>query len=256
MALIGAGGIARTIASYARSSPTFELVAVLSRAPDRDAVHWPSDLLVQTRASMLDREPQLVVECASHSAVHEHIVPVLQQGIDVVVASVGAFADPALFDSASSVQSDAQLIIPAGALPGIDGLAAAARDSLAEVRLISTKPPSGWSGTPGTEVSGAAAQSRVLFHGNAREAARLYPRNANVAATVALAGIGFERTEIRLVADPAATANSHRIEARGGFGRFTLDIEGSMSEINPRTSRLTAYSIVRAIETRTAAVVL
>lgn len=256
VALIGAGNIARIIASYARSSPSFEIAAVLTRAPDRDAAHWPHDLLVQTRDAMLDRKPQLVVECASHSAVYEHVVPVLQAGIDIVVASSGAFADPALLARASSVQSCAQLIIPAGALPGIDGLAAAARDSLAEVRLISTKPPPGWSGTPGAEVAMAATQRCVLFRGDAREAARLYPRNANVAATIALAGIGFERTEVTLVAEPAATGNSHRVEARGRFGRFTVDIEGSTSEANPRTSRLTAYSIIRAIETRLAVMVL
>lgn len=253
VALIGAGGIAHTISAYAGSACDFEIVAILSRNVDRDAAQWPRDLLVASGSAMLARKPQLVVECASHAAVAEHVAAVMEAGVDVIIASSGSLADPAILERALSVRSGAQLIVPAGALPGIDGLAAAARDSLAQVQLTSTKPPLSWVGTPAAEFVNPATLSQpyVLFQGTARDAARLYPRNANVAATVALAGIGFERTLVQLVADPAATKNSHRLDVRGDFGRFTMDIEGEASAANPRTSRLTACSILRAIESRT-----
>lgn len=256
VALIGAGSIARTIATYQQSTRSFELVAVLSRALERDAVHWPAELLVGTRADLVDRDPRLVVECAGHAAVHEHVVPILEAGVDVIIASSGALADEALLARAQCARRRAQLIVPAGALPGIDGLAAAARDSLARVRLTSTKPPLGWCGTPGETTARTAVGACVLFSGNAREAARLYPRNANVAASVALAGIGFERTEVELRVDPAARCNTHRLEARGAFGSFSVEIDAAASDANARTSRLTAYSIIRAIESRAAPVVL
>ena len=256
VALIGAGAIARTIADYAAVHRTFEVVAVLSRAIARDASRWPASLLVANRLAMLERKPNLVVECASHSAVREHVPAILEQGIDAIVASSGALADPLLSERIELATAGAQLIVPPGALGGVDALAAAARDSLGHVRLISTKPPAGWVGTPGEEAAAQATISCVLFHGTAREAARLYPRNANVAATVALAGMGFDRTEVQLIADPAARGNTHRLEVRGAFGRFSAEIDGAASAANPRTSRLTAYSIVRAIEQRTTGMVI
>lgn len=258
VALIGAGGIAAAIASYAKAQGTFAVVAVLSRSIEKDLTRWPRDLLVAERRTLIERRPDLVVECAGYAAVDEHVADVLQAGIDVVLASTGSLADPELLTRLLASTNAARLIVPAGALLGIDGLSAAARDSLASVRLTSIKPPHAWSGTPAADIIDLTglAELCTFFSGTARYAAKLFPKNANVAATVALAGIGFDRTTVQLIADPRAIGNTHRIDAAGAFGRFSVEIEGNTLATNPRTSRLTALSIVRAIELEASPVVL
>jgi aspartate dehydrogenase len=99
-------------------------------------------------------------------------------------------------------------------------------------------------------------QESVVFEGNARDAALQFPKNANVAATIALAGIGFEKTEVRIIADPALTQNVHVLEATGNFGTFTMTIAGRPLPSNPKSSSLTAMSLLRCIENRQSAIVL
>ena len=96
----------------------------------------------------------------------------------------------------------------------------------------------------------------MIFRGNARDAALTFPKNANIAATTALAGIGFEKTEIELVADPAVTQNVHRIAAEGVFGSMNVEINANPSPDNPKTSHMAALSIMRVLENRVSAIVL
>jgi aspartate dehydrogenase len=149
-------------------------------------------------------------------------------------------------------------MLPAGAIAGLDGLAALRRGGLSSVRYIATKPPQAWRGTPAEEVIDldSLRTSTVVFQGSAAEAARLYPRNANLAATVALAGIGFEETVVELVADPTTDENAGRIEAEGALGRLQLELRGAPMSDNPKTSAITAYSILEAIEDRTRTLVV
>ena len=190
----------------------------------------------------------LVVEVAGHQALRDYGVAALGQGSDLIIASVGALADRDLYESLRAAAGSARIYLPAGAVPGIDALSAA-RDGLKKVRYISRKPPA----SLGVE---AMDEPRVIFEGNAREAALRFPQNANVAATIALAGIGFEQTLVQIIADPTVTRNVHQVQASGDFGDLSIEISGRPLPGNPKSSSLTAMSVLRCITNRSSAIVI
>jgi len=198
--------------------------------------------------------PDFVLECASHEAVSQYGPYFLERGIDFGVVSIGAFSDPDVFDKlqASSRLGDAQLCILPGAIGGMDALSAARGQGLKHVTYISRKPPLSWTGTAAEKMMDldAIEVETVIYNGSAREAARLYPKNANVAATVALAGVGFDDTIVTLIADPSAKGNTHQIEAKGEFGEMSIRIVGKPLPDNPKSSALTALSAIRAVKNR------
>ncbi len=208
----------------------------------------------------LPRLPDLALECAGHEAVTTFVADLLRKGVDTIIASVGALAEPGLPErlEAAATEGDAQLVLVPGAIAGIDALSAARVRSLDAVTYTGRKPPQGWLGTPAESKVDLRAlrEATVIFEGNAREAARLYPKNANVAAMVALAGIGMERTRVALIADPAVTRNMHKVRATGEFGELELEVANNPLPANPKTSALAAYSIVRAINNRVASMVI
>src|SRR5690606_34285487 len=153
----------------------------------------------------------LVVECAGHRAIEDHVLPALAAGYPCVVTSVGALAVPGTPErlEAAARAGGSRLELLAGAMGAIDALAAARLGGLDEVVYTGSKPPEAWKDTPAQQVCDldGLADAAVIFDGNARDAARAYPRNANVAATLALAGLGLEKTRVRLIADPRASGN-------------------------------------------------
>lgn len=198
--------------------------------------------------------PPLCAECAGHGAVREYGEEALRRGIDLLVISIGVLGDRDLYERLKTAAADggAKLLLPAGAVAGADALAAARVGGLDLVRYTSRKPPGAWKGTPAEKKFDldALSEETVLFEGAADEAARLYPQNANVAATIALAGAGFDATRVRLVADPNANGNIHQVHAKGMFGAFDIEVRGKPLPDNPKTSTLAAHSVLAAIRNR------
>ena len=201
---------------------------------------------------------ELAVECGGHAAVSQHGAICLEAGHDLLVASVGALADQALYDRlvAAARRSGSKLLIPAGAVAGMDGLAAARLAGIDRVRYTSRKPPLAWKGTHAEKLCNldAVVDATEFLRTDARQAATLFPQNANVAATIALAGIGFERTEVSLNADPGAKGNTHLMEVEGACGSMRIELRNKPFRDNPKTSMLAGLSLLRVIRNRAEAV--
>lgn len=216
----------------------------LDAARSRAAGRFP---IVATLEELLRLQAAVVAECAGHGAMREYGAAILRGGVDLLCSSVGVLADAAFAAELSRAGKGARLLIPSGAVAGIDGLLAARTAGLRSVTYTTVKPPPAWMGTPAEERVRSAGRKRItFFEGTAREAALRYPKNVNVGATVALAGLGLDRTQVKMVSDPDASGPLGLIEAAGDFGTFRFDILAYASPHNPKTSLLTAHSIIVA----------
>lgn len=192
----------------------------------------------------------IVVECVPAAAFMEVAEPALRAGRILFVISVGALiAHIDLKDVAR--QAGGRIIVPTGALLGLDAVRAAAEGAIHSVRMITRKPPNGLAGAPylvenQIVVEGLSAPKKV-FEGTAREAVRGFPANVNVAAALSLAGIGPDRTTIEIWADPALDRNTHTINVEADSASFTLSIANVPSVENPKTGKITALSIIAAL---------
>jgi len=262
IAFVGWGAIARRVAGVLQARNDNIVLAGIGtrRAPQHDrelpdGVPWlaaPGDLR--------DIAPDLVVEAAGRTAVEPWGLESLRWARAFVASSTSAFSDdvvlPRLVKVAESCGS--QILIPSGALGGLDALAAAGRLPLESVIHRIIKPPQAWKGTPAEDLVDleTLTQAHVFFRGSARDAARRFPANANVAVISALAGLGLDRTEVALVADPTVAQNCQHLIARGEFGALNAMIENRPFAENPKSSELAALSLVRLIEGRSRAISL
>jgi aspartate dehydrogenase len=263
LALIGCGAIGASMLELLKDDAGLAVAAIIVPEEGMAAAREVAARLAPL-AAVVSNVPlggiDLVVEAAGHAAIEQHVLPALRRGTPCVVASVGALSAPGLAEAveraAATGKTQVQLI--AGAIGAIDALAAARVGGLESVRYTGRKPPRAWKGTPAEQSLDldALATETVIFEGSAREAASLYPKNANVAATVSLAGLGLDRTFVRLLADPAVSENVHLVEAEGTFGSFELTMRNKALAANPKTSALTVYSAVRALRNRVAAVAI
>ena len=251
--VLGFGAIGEVLVEAIAKDADPELAAVLvrprqvadarTRLPDTVAV-------VEGLSDLLALRPTLVVECAGQGAVREHGEAILSAGVDLMLVSTGALAEDAVLDrlTGAASRAGARILVPAGAIAGLDGLGALKAAGLLSVTYTSAKPPLAWRGTPAEALLdlGSLRERTIFFEGSAREAALAYPKNANLAATVALAGLRLDRTRVRLVADPSASGNTGTIEASSEIGDMALVMAGRASA-NPKTSASTAYSLLHAI---------
>jgi aspartate dehydrogenase len=197
------------------------------------------------------KHADVIVECAPAAVLRELAEPALTNGRILMVLSCGALLDN--FDLVDLARHNGgRILVPTGALLGLDAVIAAAEGGIASVNMITRKPPQGLLGAPylvahDMDITGLAAPRRV-FSGTAREAARGFPANVNVAAALALAGIGPDRTTVEIWADPNVTRNIHRIEVEADAARLSMQIENVPSDDNPRTGRLTALSVIAALK--------
>lgn len=260
--LVGFGAIGSAVARLlTERGGAGRLAAIALRDATRPRTGLPAGVpVIADPAALSGIDASLVVEMAGRDSVAAWGRAALASGMRFAVSSTSAFADAALLDELSSLARShgGQLIIPPGALGGIDALSAAARMGLETVEHRIVKPPHAWIGTEAETLCDLAnlRAPRAFFQGSARAAAARFPQNANVALITALAGLGPDRTRLTLVADPGSAANRHEIVAAGAFGRMTLHFENAPLPENPKSSAMTALSLVRLIENTNAALVI
>lgn len=255
---IGWGAIARRAAALLQERAAHvDIVAVAVRDAARPRDDLPAGArLISDPSEFAATGARLAIEAAGRASVLPWGRAVLAAGADFAVSSTSAFTDDAILEDlvTRADQRGAHLLIPPGALGGLDALAAASRLSLGQVEHRIIKPPRAWIGTKAETLCDLMALTAptVFFEASARQAADAFPQNANAAVITSLAGIGLDRTRIALVADPGAQLNTHEIRAEGDFGRLEMRIENRPLATNPKSSEMTALNVVRMIENRIA----
>jgi aspartate dehydrogenase len=191
----------------------------------------------------------VVVEGLPPALFREIAIPVIERGRILMPLSVAQLLEHGdLVDRAE--RTGARIVVPTGALLGLDAVRAAAEGTVHSVTMVTRKPPAGLDGAPylrerGISLAGLR-EPRKVFEGSARDGARGFPANVNVAAALSLAGIGPDRTQLEIWADPGVTRNTHTIKVDADTVRFTMTIENVPSE-NPRTGRNVAPSTIAAL---------
>ncbi len=254
--LIGYGAVGQDVSRLVveRAATDIVLVGALIRHPTSSR---PPDhpKIVTTLSALLAEQPHVIVEAAGHEGLREHGPGLLRAGTDLLLISVGALADPdLLYDIEDAArQSGAQIRVASGAIGGLDALAAAALGTLTSVTHTMRKPPKT---LLTSEESAQLTDVREIFRGSARRAVKQFPEFLNVAAAVALAGRGFDLTEVRVLADPAVEHSLHEVRAEGEFGSFQFMIENKAISSQGRGARLVAMSIVHTLLMRRTSLVI
>jgi aspartate dehydrogenase len=258
LGLIGLGAIGREVAKAIDGGvlPGVALEAILVQRPRPDA-----DPVVMTDPDrFFGRRFDAVVEGAGHQAVREFGAHVLRNGADLIVTSVGALADDDLRESLTEAarRSGKRLIVPSAGIGALDILAGAAIGGLDEVTIVVRKQPAAWLGTEAEKRMDLMKLTApaILYDGPVRDGALNYPQNVNIAAATALAGIGFDRTRLQIIADPGISTHVVEVHAKGTFGRFDFVEDVIPTEENPKTGKLVAMAIVKAVRQLTQPVVI
>ena len=251
LAVIGHGAIARDVMAEISARFKGYSLAVLHRSEQSDRV-LDGIKHVATLDEVLAWKPDLVIEAAGHDAVLAYVPLCLARGVPVLLSSVGALHDDALFEHliAQAVRGQTRLVLPSGAIGGLDYVRASQWTEQTVITYESRKPLKAWQDelqSRGYDLAGID-QPVLLFEGSAREAARLYPSNLNVAATLALAGIGMDNTQVRVMADPFISGNQHHIHVQSDHGTMSVQFANEPSRLNPKSSRIVAKSIVAAVK--------
>lgn len=252
--IAGLGTIGRTLARAldAGALPGLTLGAVSVR-DSMKASQWMQQTLSRpvdcVDFEALAERCDWVVECAPANQLRAIAEPALRKGRRLVVMSSGTLLDaPDLIDVAR--EAGGQIIVPTGGLLGLDAVTAACEGAIHSVTLVTRKPIAGLLGAPllveqGIDITGLQ-EPLCVFRGNAQEARRGFPANVNVAVALSLAGIGVERTQVEVWADPTVTRNTHRIQVEADSASFSMTIENFPSE-NPKTSRIAALSLMACL---------
>ena len=258
---VGVGGLGaiglKVAAALDQGIDGLELAAVSARDHDKAArklegFHHPVPVVA---LGALAERAEVVVECAPAGVFAEVAEPAVEAGRTLVTVSCGALLErPDLIERAR--RTGARIMIPSGALLGLDAVRAAAEGAIRSVRMVTRKPPKSLAGAPyldekGIDLEGLSEPLKV-FEGTAREGARGFPANVNVAAALSLAGIGPDETRLEIWADPGVSRNTHRIAVEAEAARFEMSIENVPSQENPRTGKLTPLSVIAVLRGLTA----
>ena len=255
--LLGGGVIGRLFLEHVRADPSMEaeVVAIAGRSPASRGAALAQEFgvpFVIGSAALAASKPDLVIEAASHEAVREYAERLLDQRIAVMLLSGGALADDSLRERLEHAAraNRAMLYVPSGGIGGLDAVKAACAGGVDEVGIVINKPPEAWKGIPyvdrlGIDLDRLDAPT-ILFEGSAREGVPHFPANVNIAAALSLAGVGFDRTRLKVVADPALTSNNHVIRVRGRTGNLDLRFENTHSPVSAKTTLLACFSTLVA----------
>jgi len=253
VAIAGLGAIGSYIASKIESIPGLSLVAVADR--DTDEAHTKLSALGLTTVEVLPldyltQSADIIIEALPAGCAKALYEQAITQGKTLVALSTGVLLRNAeLIHEAQ--RTGARIVVPSGAVGGLDALKAAREGALRSVKMITTKPPKSLAGAPYLMEAGidlqALSKPTLIFEGNAIQAASAFPANVNVVAAVSMAGLGGERTEIEVWADPDAEQNSHRVQVRSDSTDFVIEMKNYPSPSNPRTSMLASLSVIAAL---------
>lgn len=256
LAFIGWGAINSRVGELLREreSPV-DIVAVATGKSSGARAAWPdSAALLSSPDDLIALKPDLVIEAAGRAAISQWGPAALVAAPTVIFASTSAFSDDGILTSLSDLAEryGSKIELPSGAIGGMDALTSAAILGLDDVVHQIVKPPDAWRGTAAEQLIDLdrLTERTVFFSGSARQASTTYSQNANATVVTSLAGIGLDRTRVEMIADPSISTNGHRIVARGAFGQMEIILENKPLATNPKSSELTALSLVRLIEHR------
>lgn len=256
LGFIGFGAISRSLVAAWQQAPVqgYALVSVLVRPHQLSEAQACLGSEVRVTADLeafIASGLDLAVELAGQPAVEALGARLLRKGISLMTLSAGALAQQKVMDEllVAAAQGGAKVMVPVGAIAGLDGLLAMRRAGLQRVVYASTKPPRAWKATLAERLVDLdnLEQRTVFFQGTAREAASLFPKNANLAAVVALAGVGLDQTQVVLAADPGLQQNMATVEAQGLHSTLKVVVAGNSQPSNPKSSLITGMSVIAAL---------
>jgi aspartate dehydrogenase len=259
--LIGCGSIGKVIAEAIDQGTAgeIELVAVYDRVRERSeklvASLAKKPVITRDADELLGREDiQIVVEAASQQAVRQYAAKALAEDKDLMILSTGALLEEDLFRQISRLAKSkaGKVYVPSGAIVGLDNIKSAAIGHIDDVTLTTRKPPPSFEGAPLVQRRkidlSSLKEPLVLYEGPARDAVKLFPQNVNVSASLSLAGIGADRTKVRIITDPGAKEISHEIHVKGRFGELKTQTTNKPFPTNPKTSYIAALSAIATLK--------
>jgi len=241
--IIGCGAIGTDVALYADKMKEITAIYLydITRTASKNLHKKLKKANIKPVKEFL-KDVDFVFEAASQDAVIEYAAEILTAGKDMIVMSAGCLFNNKFRTKIENIarENHCKIYVPSGAICGVDGILSASVDTIDEVTLVTTKPP--------TSLGKKLQKRTIVFEGNARRAVKKFPSNINVAASLSLAGIGFDQTKVRIVADPVVTRISHRILAHGKFGRLRAEVENMPNPKNPKSSYMASLSAIATLK--------
>jgi aspartate dehydrogenase len=261
VAIIGYGSIGREIISATKRGevPNAKIVALFDKESrvissvgyDNSALHLFTDFN-EFYNSPIYSNLDIIIECASKEAVREYGKKIIESKKDLIVLSVGAFSDKEYLSELQNLSNlnNTRILVPTGAIAGLDSIKSV-KKYLESLTITTTKHPKSFAGAPFFKKSKIKleeiSKKTILYEGNAITAIEFFPANVNVAVSIALAGIGLEKTQVTIIADPTISVNKHEILAKGSFGEIHIIVQNIPSPTNPRTSYLASLSAIECL---------
>ncbi|MDM5223112.1 aspartate dehydrogenase [Peribacillus sp. NJ11] len=252
LGLIGCGNIGKFLLQAINNDgllPGGKIVSIYARS-EEIAAQLAEDFRTQPYSDvdeLLKSDVDLVIEAATIEAAEEYSLKVLKSGRNLLLSSIGVMANAAFEEQSNQIckKNKVNIFLPSGAIGGLDVLKSAkAVNGLDSVCITTRKPPNA------LPTGASVEEETVLFEGSAAEAIKQFPRNINVAIVLSLAGLGPEKTKVKIIADPKVFKNNHLIEASGSFGKLKLEVENDPMPNNPKTSYLAALSVLATLQNK------